>query len=345
MTAVQSPSVSSPALAVQRPCVALQMRSIDALFLRALQVAAFQARVHSVFDRVINIECTTGDLFTLAAREFDNAPHTVIVEIAGFGATGIGVDDPVATIDGALRVGDGLVLHVGAASIWRSTLPTYATAPGRMSEQLRAARSYLVRQGVRSGMSVEGAADGAFALEIATALEQRSALLLEALAQARHADACRHAVSMLGLGPGLTPSGDDFLVGLFATLNLAGSPCQGWLEGGTTVLRHARHATHAISLAALTAAAAGRVRESIEALIESLLHGTPATLVQPLRRVLAIGATSGADLVAGILAGLDLILRIEATGTVALPLQLCDSAEPYRDSAAVAAAPCSSTGA
>ena len=314
MTVMPSSSRPPRSLAVaQRP---LLVCSIDAEFMTALQASGFKARVHSVFDRVINLERASGELVTLAARGMDNAPLTAIVDIPNFAAAGIAVDDAVAAIDQALHVGDRLVLNFAAAPVWRARLPSYAPAPSRLPGQLAAARRYLVQQGVRGGMSPQAGAEGAFASEVAVALEQRSAWLLDALLHSRPTEACRHAVSMLGLGPGLTPSGDDFLVGLFAVLNLTGSPCQGWLDGGALLLLHAEHATNAISRAALTAAAAGRVRESIAALIDALLHGTPTTLVQPLRRVLVIGATSGADMVAGVLAGLELNLQVEAKRSV-----------------------------
>lgn len=302
------------------PCAStrLQVRSIDAVFLRVLQQGAFDARVHSVFDRVVNLEAAGVELFTLAARGLDNAPRTAIVDIAGFGATGIAVGDPVTGVAQNMHVGSRIVVQWAAASAWRACLPGYAGAAGGLPDQLRAARSYLASHGARGGMAGQGGAQGTFADEVSAALEQRSHLLLTALARRRFADACRHAQSMLGLGPGLTPSGDDFLVGLFAVLNVAGSPCHGWLGGGMQVLLNAGQATNAISLAALTTAAGGRVRESIAALIDSLMHGTPATLVEPLQRVLAMGATSGADIVAGTLAGLELNLRVEANHSAGL---------------------------
>jgi hypothetical protein len=320
-TVLLAPSRSMRAhLGAQRPCRPLQVRSIDTAFKRALQANVFEARVHSVFEHVINLDRCTGDLFTLAARGMDNAPCTAIVDIDNFAGAGIAVDEPVVAIESVLHVGERLVLDLESASIWQARLPRYTTTPRRMSDQLRAARSYLAQHEVRGGMSVQGGVEGAFALEVATALENRSTSLLDALAEQRHADACRYAVSMLGLGPGLTPSGDDFLVGLFAVLNVAGSPCHGLLDGGTAVLKHATGATNAISLAALTAAADGRVRESIAALINTLMHGTTTTLDEPLWRVLAIGATSGADLVAGIAAGLELNLQFKATRSVESPL-------------------------
>lgn len=341
MTVTSAPPRTS--VAARRHGTALRVLSIDSMFMEALRAGVFEARVHSVFDRVINLQRTTGELFTLASRTMDDAPMTAIVDSEGFGTSGVSVGAPVSAIDGAMQVGDSLVLHMAAASIWKTTLPSYGMAPGRMSDQLRLARSYLARHGVRGGMTAPAHADGAFAQEVAAALEQRATSLFDAMARGRHADACRHAVSMLGLGPGLTPSGDDFLVGLFAILNVAGSPCHGWLDGGAAVLAHAGEATNAISLAALNAASGGRVRKSIAALIESLLHGNPETLVQPLRRVLAIGATSGADLVAGILAGLELNLQVQATRSLASS-QHC-STTAYRGSHAAATAIPLSTGA
>ncbi|MEO5696656.1 MAG: DUF2877 domain-containing protein [Burkholderiaceae bacterium] len=291
----------------------LAVRSIDVRLLSALQAGRFTAQVHSVFDRVVNLEPTDGGLFTLAARELDNAPNTAIVDIASFSATGIAVGDPVAVVDDELHIGDATVVQPATASPWQASLPGYAGASDRLLTQLRCARSHLARNELRSGLAGQGADPGTFASEIVAALRQRSSSLLEALAQARAADACRHAISLIGLGPGLTPSGDDFLVGLLAVLNVADSPCHGWLDRAAPVLLHAAgQATNAISLAALAAAADGRVRASIAALIDALLHGTPDSLVPPLRVVLEIGATSGADIVAGILAGLELNVHVEA---------------------------------
>jgi hypothetical protein len=66
-------------------------------------------------------------------------------------------------------------------------------------------------------------------------------------------------------------------------------------------------------MAALTQAARGRVRESIAALIGSLLNGRPERLVDPLQRVLSIGSTSGTDIVTGIRCGLELNVSQEGT--------------------------------
>lgn len=297
---------------MKRVC-AIQALSVDAAFARKLEAGRFHGRVHSVFDKAVNLELGSGGLFTLACRELDDAPNTARLDIAGFDTSGIAVDDPVDGSGDRLRVGQRAAVLLAAASPWEARLPTFPAAGGSLPTQLPLARLHLGRHGEAGGMVAPGGDESGFALELGAVLRDRAALLFDALSQARFACARRHALSMLGLGPGLTPSGDDFLVGLFAVFNIDGSPCQGWLGGGTDVLTGAGRSTNAISLAALTQAADGRVRESVATLIEALMHGTPESLVEPLRRVLAIGSSSGADLVAGILSGLELNLRAGAS--------------------------------
>ncbi len=302
-------------------CRILRGRSIDTAFLQALEAPSFDGRVHSVFNRVVNIECTTGKLFTLGGWGLDNAPNTAIVDVADFQACGFAVNTPVAVRKRELHIGDGVAMRWTAASTWQAQLPRYADADGNLQARLDWAQSYLVTNGAQGGFVGPDASSHTFAGQMGITLKQRSGSLLEALEQMHMAPARQHAKSLIGLGPGLTPAGDDFLVGLFAILNLRDSPCWGWLAGGKDVLVCAEQSTNAISLAALTAAANGHVRESILRLVETLLCGRPAALTKALDRVLAIGSTSGSDILAGILSGLALNLRVNANRSDNLPSQ------------------------
>lgn len=149
-----------------------------------------------------------------------------------------------------------------------------------------------------------------FADDARAALDQRAARLRASLLRADFGAARASAAAMIGLGPGLTPSGDDFLVGLFATLNIALSPCYPLRAICGEVVAFARSSTNAISVAALANAARGRVRESIGALARELIDGTPAGLGDALDRVLAIGATSGAEIAAGLAFGFAVNLEL-----------------------------------
>jgi hypothetical protein len=311
MTGITLPTLSEPprreTLPAQARTTLRRARSVDSVFLSRLLNARFHGRVHSVFARVVNMVHDDSRLYTLAAGDLDDAPNTAVLEgVASFAAFDLAVGDPVRGDAQRLQVGDGLAVVLTAASAWTGALPRYPATPSALCANLCCLRAELPRLGAGGGTMTSPTGSGTFDHAVTTLLEQRVDRLSAALEQCDLADAVQHARAMLGLGPGLTPSGDDFLVGLFAVFNVAGSPCHGWLRGGREVLDGAEDATHAISLAALTEAAAGRVRASITALIAHLLHGLPGSLPVPLRRVLAIGSTSGADIVAGIRCGLEL---------------------------------------
>ncbi len=289
--------------------IAMRAKSADASLLRTLDASSLRGRVHSVFERVVNVEVEGGELVTLASRDLDNAPNTVVVDTPRFGMIGISVNDSAVAVDGKLRVGKSVVLLEGAAP-WEGTLPAYPRADLTLRANLRIVESRLDRRQEVDGVIAHRPQEGAFFHEAATALAHRATLLSYALSRADLESACTRAKGMIGLGRGLTPSGDDFLVGLFAVLNIAGSPCYALRNVCLDIIADAEHATNAISLAALTKAARGRVRESIVTLTTQLIHGTRESLIPSLTRVFAIGSSSGTDIVAGIVSGFELNLQV-----------------------------------
>jgi hypothetical protein len=109
------------------------------------------------------------------------------------------------------------------------------------------------------------------------------------------------AAQLIGLGPGLTPSGDDYLGGVLAALRWLGRGRQAdslwrWLEP-----RLARQ-TSAISAAHLTAAAGGQVHEALHRVLEELSAWQVPDLHPGLARLDAVGHTSGWDALAGMVA-------------------------------------------
>lgn len=294
----------------------LAARSADAALLHALQSERVRGRVHSVFDRAINIADEACGLFTLACRGLDDAPATLVVDVASWEDVGLAAGDEVAAQDGMLRLGPQLEVRLAGCAPWARQLPMFPAHREGLAARLQDARSLLERHAQGGGMVAHGHGSE-FESAVTAALALRSSKLLAALACTDFASARAHARSMIGLGPGLTPAGDDFLLGLFAVLNIPRSPCEGWLAGGAGLAAEAGDATNPISHAALAHAAQGRVRESIVDFIEGLLRGRGDGLAVALRRVLAIGATSGADIACGVLAGLELNLKHASRGPAA----------------------------
>lgn len=107
------------------------------------------------------------------------------------------------------------------------------------------------------------------------------------------------AQMLIGLGPGLTPSGDDYLGGLLIALHALDRRPQAqglwrWLEP-----RLAR--TSAISAAHLAAAAAGEGHEALHGCLEALASRS-ADWTRTLDAVASVGHVSGWDALAGIAA-------------------------------------------
>ncbi len=109
------------------------------------------------------------------------------------------------------------------------------------------------------------------------------------------------AAQLIGLGPGLTPAGDDYLGGVLLALRWLGRGAQAeslwrWLEP----LLSGR--TSAISGAHLAAAASGEAHEALHEVLENLAAWEAPDLNPCLARLDAVGHSSGWDALAGIVA-------------------------------------------
>lgn len=110
---------------------------------------------------------------------------------------------------------------------------------------------------------------------------------------------------LIGLGPGLTPSGDDLLLGFFATHRIWASALWQMIIDSrlNASLQASAGRTHIISSALLRAALQGMFAEIIYDLFESL-SGPPEKTTAQADKLLRIGHTSGTDLLTGIILGL-----------------------------------------
>lgn len=106
------------------------------------------------------------------------------------------------------------------------------------------------------------------------------------------------ARSLVGLGPGLTPSGDDFLAGCLVALRLAGRHARAD-ELWAAVAAHAHGGTHAISHAHLRAAARGRAGEGLHRVLDAVLEGDTPALDGAMDRLRRQGNHSPWDFLAG----------------------------------------------
>ncbi len=106
---------------------------------------------------------------------------------------------------------------------------------------------------------------------------------------------------LLGLGAGLTPSGDDYLVGFFAVLFFCSYRSETMQQLAHNLAQNARESTNIISATYIKSASEKRFKKEISALVQSVYQPDKNLIAQSLTLLLEVGSTSGTDITQGIL--------------------------------------------
>lgn len=115
-------------------------------------------------------------------------------------------------------------------------------------------------------------------------------------------------VRLMGAGPGLTPSGDDFLIGVLVALHLLGQKESAQVLWGSVAVE-AKTSTTQISNTLLEQAACGRVSQTVRLFIDTLFADDPTTTAGLNSLLRQMGETSGWDWLAGFVLTLNVLLQ------------------------------------
>jgi hypothetical protein len=284
-------------------CAAANM--VGPIAARALRPGA-RGRVRAVFERCFYVELDSG---------------WVCVGGAGMGAGPLNLNwgwfnwgwsaapslpalprsGEVARIDGTTLTAGPAAIALAAAEPWVAER-VGAWDQASLARGLAAADTALTRLAPRDGLALLGPADSC----------QRRALLAAAQAPLAHLaqllggepagqpiDAARLA-PLIGLGPGLTPSGDDYLGGLMVALSLVGRcGLRDRLWQAVQPLTIER--TTAISRVHLAAAAEGLGSAALHAALAAILSGASDRMAAACAGLARVGHSSGWDSLAGAL--------------------------------------------
>ncbi|MGY1772538.1 DUF2877 domain-containing protein [Blastococcus sp. SYSU D00813] len=200
---------------------------------------------------------------------------------------------PAEVGGGRIVVGD---LAVSAAAWWdpRPKLPSLR--PALLPEGVRQLRTALYGEGPHSAFNLPGLPGGPGG---------PLAALRGAVRRADLDAALRTATRLIGLGPGLTPAGDDVMAGTMAGLVLLGHPAADRFAAGVYALAAGR--TTELSRALLRHAAAGRVSGEYAAVLQGLVGERP--LGPAIAGLMATGSTSGRAMALGLSTAIDLVDR------------------------------------
>jgi hypothetical protein len=262
----------------------------------------FEATVHSVFRTACNL-ALDDLLITVHDASAEHTPTSVRVE-AGAGASWAPqaqIGDRAQYVGGWLSFGSHR-LDLRQATVWTPLAPV-------QSIQREAARHRLIdleiaHQRLASAEHAPSALSDTVARDVALL---RGILGREARPVHELDDVDAVVAGLIGAGPGLTPSGDDVLVGLLAALSRSGgAPWAAALQSRLrAVIDRNIHRTTDVSAHYLRLATHGHFGEPLTTLVDAVVVGAPRHRIQSrLHAVLSVGATSGADALVGVILGL-----------------------------------------
>lgn len=205
---------------------------------------------------------------------------------------------------GSLRLGELTVAWQGARQ-WDPTpaWPVLRAAQADWQPRLASLVPLLIHEAPANSLApllaptadvseeIEG---GLIADKILGRARQAAADLQAALRQEDRPAARQPATALAGLGGGLTPSGDDYLIGVMHALwaTRPAAEAEAWSE---LLYQQTIDRTGPLSTTWLNAAAHGQATGSWHQLLADLLSGSESELRATTRRIMAIGHSSGAD--------------------------------------------------
>ncbi len=281
----------------------------------AVPPGEFEGAVHSVFQRAVNLRCVQADvLLTVLLSGEADLPQGIRVDAsAGDTFAGLAAGDRAVCLGGELTLGNSLLIDLRGGREWKCKL-AYLRADMAKPEVARAwlcAWRVLAKRAQQSESIRLGETGRISPSNHQNLLSQQVNLAVRGLLKATascDSSAVASVEGLIGLGPGLTPAGDDLLVGY-----LTGLSCATWqkserldiLEAVAYHVVHGSARTNDISRTYLLLAARGLVASPLVGLAALICEGGSADAVrQRAEGAMRFGHSSGWWMVQGLLLGL-----------------------------------------
>jgi hypothetical protein len=270
------------------------------------------AEVAAVFDRSLYLR--SADMFIcIGEPSIGNGPLTLIADLGGarkLSDLGLRPGQSASISEQRITINDTVELAFADCELWRPPRWPQALSPDRLHEVCRALARLTAAEAPADGLARLSCLHERDTTPLARIARPRVARFRSWLRAALDTDQTPSAASsepaqaLIGLGPGLTPSGDDFLVGALPLLDALAA------RKAHAALAHAiadtpRGLTSPLSDCLLRAAAAGHVGETLRRAVSAVISGAADTAVDAIRH---LGHSSGWDMLAGMLISLDVVI-------------------------------------
>jgi hypothetical protein len=284
----------------------------SSLVLSTLESRPRRGRVHSSFQRTVNVLCD--DMTWLSLHPPDVPLDAYGVAVDGWNSDSqdgfLGVQAGAAVTADHARIllgGNGASIDLEHTEVWQSKLdPIERLDPARLVGMGRNLRALVEDKSTESWfLSVVGGwprpvrkpLEALMRTKIAAALSQlHDSWISGGLERTLEAMEC-----IVGLGSGLTPSGDDFITGFLGAAYCFAHD-DGFREAVFSNIASPLGRTSLPAFFMLKAALGGHYPEPLSNLLRALVVGDVEALRRAVARLGGVGATSGQDMLAGVLA-------------------------------------------
>jgi hypothetical protein len=234
-------------------------------------------KVLHVFERSADLLDADGRVISIVSSGVGPGPFNLVLSRDLDLRTLITASARITVASGVLRVGD-LAVELARADLW-DPVPQWRSIAAELPGLAETIRAEMAVSPVKPGIEFDPPPGD------------------------DPAEAAAFALRLAGLGPGLTPSGDDVLMGWMHACYCR-FPEHRARTLAEAVVGAAAPRTTSLSAAWLLAAADGEAGALWHRLVRGAANGVAGVQRDALRRILATGHTSGADALAGFVAGL-----------------------------------------
>jgi len=277
--------------------------------LRVLKPGSLQGCIHSIFKNTLNIEGDDDFIFTLQREGIPVNPRSAVLPIESW----LDIRSIIDTVGIAVELKKSgltipsrqLSIAFEEAEIWDASpsIPGKLLPFHQLEENLEKFASFLAEREYSDFNS------GEVERLLRNRLSEASYELFTAIESGRFSEVRLLADKLIGLGPGLTPSGDDILSGIMASgvyLGLAFTELWPYvMEMNATIVKRLKGRTNLISLNFLVDASRGEIYRPAKELIGEILCSPKGENLFSFADVMiGIGSTSGRDILEGILIGI-----------------------------------------
>jgi hypothetical protein len=260
-----------------------------------------RVRILHIFERVVNL-IAGGGVLSLVTPEIGDGPFNVVLSSHTF-AQQIAVSDPLRIAPNGLHIGD-IVIDLSSAALWNPYLDwqQLRVEGARLRAQAPVIRAVLQQYAPANSLAymVVDLPTPPSSLEVhfVNAARQHWHDLYQGALHLDHAVCAASAEQLVGLGSGLTPAGDDWLLGCALAAHL-GLPSPTAAALILDAVRLAAPGTNPLSSCWLRAAVEGACSRYWHTFFARCLEADSRAVCQAALHIVQQGHSSGADALAG----------------------------------------------